>query len=125
MHPYFVGLDVHQQGIAYCVKTAEGEIVREGKIPATRNALDQWVKTLPGPWHGGMEATLFSHWIFRHLQPHAARLEMGHPARMSCGSAGWWWRKRCAARIKPRACRWRPESNRSAAVCTGSAISPA
>ena len=41
----------------------------EGKIPATRTALDQWVVTLPGPWHGGLEATLFSHWIFRHLRP--------------------------------------------------------
>ena len=88
MHPYFVGLDVHKQVIAYCVKTAEGEIVTEGKIPATRNGLDQWVKTLPGAWHGGMEATLFSHWIYRHLKPHAARLEMGHPARMKAISAG-------------------------------------
>lgn len=73
MHPYFVGLDVHKQVIAYCVKTAGGEIVMEGKIQATRTALDQWVKTLPSPWHGGLEATLFSHWIFRHLEPHAAR----------------------------------------------------
>src|ERR1700686_1595587 len=40
MHPYFVGLNVHKQVIAYCVKTADGEIVSEGKIPATRNALD-------------------------------------------------------------------------------------
>lgn len=88
MRPYFVGLDVHKQVIAYCVKTADGDIVTEGKIPATRTALDQWVKTLPWPWHGGMEATMFSHWIFRHLQPHAARLEMGHPARMKAISAG-------------------------------------
>jgi transposase len=88
MHLYFVGLDVHKQVIAYCVKTAGGEIVSEGKIPATRMALDQWVQTLPGPWHGGLEATMFSHWIFRHLQPHAARLEMGHPARMKAISAG-------------------------------------
>jgi hypothetical protein len=77
MHPYFVGLDVHKQVIAYCVKTAGGDIVSEGKIAVTRNALDQWGKTLPGPRQGGMEATLFSHWIFRHLKPHAARLEMG------------------------------------------------
>jgi len=88
MHPYFVGLDVHKRVIAYCVKTAGGEIVTEGKIPATRDALDQWVKTLPGPWHGGLEATMFSHWIFRHLEPHAARLEMGHPARMKAISGG-------------------------------------
>jgi transposase len=88
MHPYFVGLDVHKQVIAFCVKTAGGEIVSEGKIAATRTGLDQWVKTLPGPWHGGLEATLFSHWIFRHLEPQAARLEMGHPARMKAISAG-------------------------------------
>jgi hypothetical protein len=88
MHPYFVGLDVHKQVIAYCVKTADGEIVSEGKIAATRTGLDQWVNTLPGPWHGSLEATLFSHWIFRHLEPHAARLEMGHPARMKAISAG-------------------------------------
>jgi hypothetical protein len=32
MHPYFVGLDVHKQVIAYCVKTPDGTIVREGTI---------------------------------------------------------------------------------------------
>lgn len=31
---------------------------------------------------------MFSHWIFRHLRPRAARLEMGHPARMKAISAG-------------------------------------
>jgi transposase len=67
MHLYFVGLDVHKQVMAYCVKTSGGEIVEEGKIPATRASLDQWVTTLPQPWSGGMEATLFSHWIYRHL----------------------------------------------------------
>ena len=88
MHLYFVGLDVHKQVIAYCVKTMAGEIVAEGKIAATRAALDEWVKTLPGPWHGGMEATMFSHWIYHHLKPHAARLQMGHAARMKAISAG-------------------------------------
>ena len=88
MHPYFVGFDVHKQVIAYCVKTVDGQIVREGKIAATRKALDEWVQSMPGAWQGGMEATLFSYWIFRHLKPHAARLEMGHPARMKAISAG-------------------------------------
>lgn len=88
MQDYFVGLDVHKQVIAYCVKKADGTMVSEGNIQATRTALDVWLKTLPGPWHGGMEATIFSHWIYRHLQPHAARLEMGHAARMKAISAG-------------------------------------
>jgi len=63
MHCYFVGLDGHKQVIAYCVKRADGEIVSEGKVKATRSALSEWVKTLPGRWRGGMEATMFSHWI--------------------------------------------------------------
>jgi transposase len=88
MHTYFVGLDVHKQAIAYCVKTVAGEIVVEGTIAARRTALDEWVRTVPEPWHGGMEATMFSHWIYDHLKPHAANLEMGHPARMKAISAG-------------------------------------
>lgn len=88
MHPYFVGLDVHKQVIAFCVKVQEGAIVAEGKIAATRAALDEWVKTVPRPWHGGMEATMFSHWIYHHLKPSAERLEMGHSAAMKAISAG-------------------------------------
>jgi transposase len=88
MQDYFVGLDVHKQVIAYCVKKVDGTIVKEGSIKATRAELDAWVRTLPGPWHGGMEATLFSHWIYQHLKPHAANLEMGHAARMKAISAG-------------------------------------
>jgi transposase len=85
---YFVGLDVHKQVIAYCVKTAAGEIVQEGSIPERRADLDRWVQTMPGPWHGGMEATLFSHWIYRYLQPHAAEIWMGNPSRMKAISSG-------------------------------------
>ena len=32
MHLYFVGLDVHKQVIAFCVKTANGAIVKEGSF---------------------------------------------------------------------------------------------
>src|SRR6202043_4254802 len=34
------------------------------------------------PWHGAMEATLFSGWIYDTLQPFAEELQMGHPALM-------------------------------------------
>jgi transposase len=88
MHCHFVGLDVHKLVVAYCVMDSSGNIVREGKVAARREALDDWVKTLPSPWHGAMEATMFSHWIFQHLHPHAAELKMGHPARMKAITAG-------------------------------------
>lgn len=88
MQLYFVGLDVHKQLIAYCVKTGGGEIVTEGVIGATREALDEWIQTVPRPWQGAMEATMFSHWIYHHLKPHAQRLQMGHAARMKAICAG-------------------------------------
>lgn len=88
MYPYFVGFDVHKQVIAYCVKDQQGEIHAEGKVAATRAALEELVKSLPRNWKGGMEATMFSHWIFYYLQPHAGHLAMGHPARMKAISAG-------------------------------------
>lgn len=88
MHFHFVGLDVHKQLIAYCVMDAMGTIVSEGNVAANREALDRWVATVPRPWCGAMEATLFSHWIFHHLAPHAAALKMGDPGRMKAISAG-------------------------------------
>jgi transposase len=88
MHFYFVGLDVHKQVIAYCVMDGGGNIILEGKVPATREALAEWLKKVPRPWAGAMEATMFSHWIFHYLLPHAAQLKMGHPARMKAITAG-------------------------------------
>lgn len=88
MQNYFVGLDVHKQVIAYCVLDVTGRIIAEGKVRATRHDLDVWVKTLPSPWVGALEATMFSHWIFQHLRAYAAELKMGHPARMKAITAG-------------------------------------
>lgn len=79
---YYVGLDVHKKSIAYCLKQADGAIVREGSVAARRDALSAWAAALPRPWTGAMEATLFSDWIYDHLAPFAEALKMGHPARM-------------------------------------------
>ena len=36
---HYIGFDVHKKSISYCVKTADGTIVEEGKLGATRQAL--------------------------------------------------------------------------------------
>jgi uncharacterized membrane protein YraQ (UPF0718 family) len=41
--------------------------------------LDMWMKTLPQPWTVAMEATIFTAWIYDHLQPHAAAVKVAHP----------------------------------------------
>jgi len=58
---YFVGLDVHKQVIAFCVKTSSREIVREGTVRATRAALGMGKDSAAAVvWRNG--SNLFSHW---------------------------------------------------------------
>src|ERR1700752_2388753 len=76
---YYIGLDVHKRTISYCVKNGSGAIHAEGTLPATRGDLDRWMKALPQPWTAAMEATVFTGWIYDHLQPHAAGLKVAHP----------------------------------------------
>ena len=66
---HYIGLDVHKKSISYCVKTADGKIVEEGKLRATRQALRAWAEKRTEAWHGAMEATLFSSWIYDVLKP--------------------------------------------------------
>jgi len=73
---------VHKKSVSYCVKIADGQIVEEGKLRATHEALRQWARKREEPWRGAMEATLFSGWIYDTLQPFAVELQMGHPALM-------------------------------------------
>jgi transposase len=85
---HYIGFDVHKKSVSFCVKTASGEIVQEGKFAARREALRSWAAAQPAPWHGGMEATLFSAWIYDTLKPYTSELAMGHPARMKAITAG-------------------------------------
>ena len=76
---YYIGLDIHKKTISYCVKNASGQVLSEGKIGSTRRELDAWVRTLPQPRMIAMEATIFTGWIYDHLQPHAAAAKVAHP----------------------------------------------
>jgi transposase len=57
---YYIELDVHKPTINYCVKASGGKIYTQGSLPATRMDLDLWMKTLPHPWSGAIEATMFT-----------------------------------------------------------------
>ena len=79
---HYIGFDVHKKSVSYCVKGADGRIFEEGKLRATHQVLRQWAQERQEAWHGAMEATLFSGWIYDALKPFAAELQMGHPAMM-------------------------------------------
>lgn len=76
---HYIGLDIHKKVIAYCVKAIDGQILKAGKIEATRRSLDEWLKSLPGSWVGAMEATIFTGWIYDYLLPYAVELKVAHP----------------------------------------------
>ncbi|HKD14300.1 MAG TPA: IS110 family transposase [Candidatus Angelobacter sp.] len=84
---HYIGFDVHKKHINFCIKTADGSIVREGRLLAQRGPLREWAAELPF-WQGAMEATLFSGWIYDTLKPYAAQLEMAHPAMLKAIVAG-------------------------------------
>jgi transposase len=75
----YVGLDVHKKTISWCAKRADGAVHSQGKVAANRASLRAWVRSLGEPWIGGMEATLFTGWIYDYLKPHAAELKVAHP----------------------------------------------
>jgi Transposase len=85
---HYIGFDVYKKTINYCVKTADGQIVEEGRLLAVRPKLREWARTRQYQWQGAMEATLFSAWIYDTLKPYAEQLLMGHPARMKAICAG-------------------------------------
>ena len=84
---YYIGLDIHKKIIAYCVKAIDGSLIDQGKIGAGRQDLEAWVKDLPGPWVGAMEATIFTGWIYDFLKPHAVALKVAHPAMLKAITA--------------------------------------
>jgi hypothetical protein len=56
---YYIGLDIHKRIIFYCIKAIDGSLYTQGKVEAYRRSLGEWVKGLPDPWVGAMEATIF------------------------------------------------------------------
>jgi len=76
---HFIGLDVHKKIIAYCVKQADGTIISQGVIKATRRDLKDWVDSLSTPWMAALEATIFTGWIYDFLLEYALEVKVAHP----------------------------------------------
>ncbi len=76
---YYVGLDLHKKSVTYCMKQADGTIVRQGTLRAVRSALAAWVEELPRSCEVGMEATMFTGWVYDLLLEWNKKARVGHP----------------------------------------------
>src|SRR5213083_2388514 len=65
---HYIGFDVHKKHINFCIKTGEGAVVEQGRLAAQRSTLRAWAAGQTQAWHGAMEATLFSGWIYDTLE---------------------------------------------------------
>ena len=83
----YIGLDIHKKRISCCMRQADGMIIQESTIAATRDTLDDWMRQLPQPWMAGMEATLFTGWN-DHLVSGSAMVKVAHPAMLQAIAAG-------------------------------------
>ena len=79
---HFIGLDIHKLSIAFCEKTMTGEVVDRGTIGARKEEVIAFALSRKKPWVGGLEATLFSGWVYDALNPYTVELQVGHPARL-------------------------------------------
>lgn len=89
MHsPYhFIGLDIHKRTVAFCEKRADGKTIASGTFNTHKQGIGEWVAQRTHPWVGGMEATLFSGYLYDMLTPHAVEIRVGHPLRIKAISA--------------------------------------
>ena len=81
--PYhYIGLDIHKRTIAYCTKQPDGRTIDEGAFRANRGSIEQWAAARTKPWIGGMEATMFTGFVYDVLSPYAIELQVGHPLQL-------------------------------------------
>jgi transposase len=84
---HYIGLDVHKKIIVYCIKTASGQVIRQGVVASNRVALRRWIEEVKVPWLGAMEATMFTGWIYDFLKPYAVELKVAHPEMLKAITA--------------------------------------
>jgi len=84
----YVGLDVHKRTISFCVRSPDGRILQEGSVPALREALDELLSEVPAPHLVGLEATLFTAWVYDHFTVKGISVKVAHPAMLKAIFAG-------------------------------------
>jgi transposase len=86
---HYVGLDIHKKTISYCVKQADGKILEESVVRATPEGLSELCGGMRGRrWVVGMEATMFTGWVYDFIRPLVSEVKVGHPLMLRAIVAG-------------------------------------
>ena len=75
-----VGLDLHKRYITACALDASGTVLAEHRrLEPSLDALGRWLDALPQPLTVALEATLYWHWLERHLTALGIHVVVAHP----------------------------------------------
>lgn len=72
------GIDLHKRTIVLSTVTADGQPVRDAKLPTTRDAVRAYFATMPGPHHAVVESTSTWYWLRDVLASEGIDLRLGH-----------------------------------------------
>lgn len=92
---HYIGLDVHKRSVSFCEMRPDGTTVDEGVFRSRRDCIQRWAAQRSKPWIGGMEATVFTGFVYDVLTPYAIEMQVGHPLQLKAIS----WAKHKADRI--------------------------
>lgn len=84
---HFIGLDIHKRSITFCEKRSDGKDIASGTFGTQRDQIQQWATQRKTPWIGGMEATLFTGYVYDLLTPYAMDIQVGHPLKLKAISS--------------------------------------
>ena len=79
---HYIGLDIHKRTVSFCEKRADGKKISSGTFHTDPSSVVQWASERTAPWIGGMEATIFTGYLYDVLAPFAVELQVGHPLSM-------------------------------------------
>lgn len=77
----YLGIDLHKRNAYCCLLSESGQVIKSQRVPARRDALREFLGSIPGPTRVALEATRNWYWVFDALEPEAERITLAHPAK--------------------------------------------
>ncbi len=77
----YLGIDLHKRNAYCCLLSDSGKLLASQRVPATRQALQEFLRSIPGPTSVALESTRNWYWAFDTIEPEVERVRLAHPAK--------------------------------------------
>lgn len=77
----YLGIDLHKRNAYCCLLSDSGQVIKSQRVPARRDALREFLRSIPVPVRVALEATRNWYWVFDTIEPEVERIALAHPAK--------------------------------------------